>query len=158
MGMLKNDYLVKEKGRWKTKLDEKSMTRQEFKKECDVNVVLDRYLKTGQLPYSAGTGVYSNVSEVPSYQEALQFVIDAQNDFAKLNPHVKNRFGNNPQNLIEFLQNEDNYDEALKLGLVRPPHQGSDSTNKAPRGPKGQEKPKAETSPGKADDKPKEKE
>jgi phage internal scaffolding protein len=34
---------------------------------------------------------------------------------------IRSRFDNDPAKLIDFLENEQNHDEAIKLGLVNPP-------------------------------------
>lgn len=95
-----------------------TMTQQQFKEDCDVNVILKRILKTGEMPsFQSRTGYYGDFTEMPDYQGAMDTVIKAQNLFLELPHEVRTKFQNNPQELIDFLKNPDNDQEAVKLGL-----------------------------------------
>jgi len=95
----------------------KSMTKKEFAADCDINRLVNKYLVTGQNPPQT-TGVFNDVSELGDYKESLEFVMKAQEDFTKLNSNVRNEFNNNPQELIEFLEDNKNFPKAVKLGLI----------------------------------------
>lgn len=98
-----------------------SLTSQEFVAESDINNIIDKYNKTGIMDNSrASEEYYQDVSEYPSYQDALQTTINAKTSFDGLDPHLRNRFGNNPQALLSFLQDKENKKEAQKLGLLKP--------------------------------------
>lgn len=101
---------------------DKGRTRQEFVKDCDLNRIVDKYTKTGVLPFQGREklGIYADVSELPDYKSALDFVMSARDSFAELNPNIRKRFHNNPQELLEFLSDSNNDEEARKLGLVKP--------------------------------------
>jgi phage internal scaffolding protein len=51
----------------------------------------------------------------------LNQVIAAEDEFMRLPADLRARFENDPAQLIEFLENLENKDEAIKLGLVNPP-------------------------------------
>lgn len=98
---------------------EPTLAQQQFKDECDINNIMKRYADTGQLTHLRNqTGVFADFSEIPDYQGSLNRVLDAQNAFMQLPAEVRTRFRNDPGYLIDFLQDPNNYDEALKLGLV----------------------------------------
>lgn len=98
---------------------EPTMARQEFKDECDINNIVKKYQQTGEFSHiSSAVGKYGDFSDVADYQTALHQVMDAQNSFNQLPAQLRKRFDNDPAQLIDFLSNESNYDEALKLGLV----------------------------------------
>lgn len=101
---------------------EESRTRQEFAKDCDINRIVDRFTRTGELPFVGrkNLGMYADVSEVPNYESALAFIIHAKESFEKLDINVKERFHNSPQELIDFLKDKNNEKEARKLGLLEP--------------------------------------
>ena len=40
---------------------ENSLADQSFKEDCDVNVIISRYKKTGQLPSSVKQGIYADI-------------------------------------------------------------------------------------------------
>ena len=100
-----------------------SRTCQEFKDECDVNNILRNYVSTGVLTHvSDKEPVFGDFSEVPSdYGEALALIQRSREQFEALPSEVRERFDNQPVNLIKFLQDEKNKDEAIKLGLVKKP-------------------------------------
>lgn len=98
-----------------------SMTKQSFKDECDINVIMKRYATTGVLPgmERMGQARYMDCSSV-DYQEAMLMVADARAQFANLPARVRDRFGNDPRRMMEFLEDERNVEEARELGLVKP--------------------------------------
>lgn len=51
-------------------------------------------------------------------QECLNIQRRAQEQFDCLPGEVKSRFGYQPQRLIEFVKKEENYNEALQMGLI----------------------------------------
>lgn len=101
--------------------DDPSLTVQSLKDECDINKIIARYQKSGDLTHvNERVARYGDFSNVPSYQEALDLVSRAENMFMEMSPEVRERFANDPGKMVEFLQDEKNYDEAVKLGLVLP--------------------------------------
>lgn len=97
-------------------------TQQQFKQDCDVNIIMDRIRKTGQMPaFQSKTGRYADISEYPDYQTALQTVINANTAFMELPSKLRRRFDNNPDKLIKFLADKNNDKEAIELGLVNKP-------------------------------------
>lgn len=107
------------------------ITKQAFAAESDINNILKKYQLTGVLPDSsrAAMAQFGDFSNIPSYKESLEVVIDAQHMFSELPSAVRNRFRNDPGELLEFLSNPANRDEAAKLGLLDP------STGKPPLPP-----------------------
>jgi phage internal scaffolding protein len=59
--------------------------------------------------------------DVPDFQTALNLVISAQDEFMKVPADVRARFNNDPGELMAFLEDDKNRDEAIKLGLVNAP-------------------------------------
>ena len=98
-----------------------SRTSQAFAEESDINVIVNRFLKTGTLPPTFRAPTYGDFSGVSDYQGALNAVIKANEAFDQLPAGMRARFHNNPQVLLEFLSNPDNREEATKLGLLRAP-------------------------------------
>lgn len=95
-----------------------SMTEQQFVAECDVNNIIARYKKTNEWTHLSGKQqIFADVSEITDYQSSLQKISDAQNAFNSLPSHLRNRFENDPQNMLDFLQDPSNYHEGVKLGI-----------------------------------------
>lgn len=96
-----------------------SATQQHFKDECDINSVLERYRKTGHFnPHIVRKGQYGDFTGFSDFRSALQVVIEAQSSFDALPAHLRKRFGNDPQNLVDFLSDSKNNEEAETLGLI----------------------------------------
>ena len=100
-----------------------SMTKQEFARQCDINRIVSSYVRTGHYENEKGIGMFQDVSNIPDYQSSLQLVINAKRSFEDLDPNLRKRFNNSPQELLEFLQDERNNEEAIKLGLREKPKQ-----------------------------------
>lgn len=97
-------------------------TKQEFAAECDINNILEKFSPEAlEERLMAAEGVYRDFSEDLTYEEARQLVSDCDDAFMSLPAKVRERFMNNPQLLIDFLDDASNDEEAIKLGLkVRP--------------------------------------
>lgn len=100
-----------------------SMTKQEFKYECDVNNVIKSF-KPHQmmdaLRQNLNAGNYVDLPDAYDFQEALHLVKDAERQFMTVPAHVRDRFGQDPALFLAFLNDPKNLDEARKLGLAKP--------------------------------------
>lgn len=100
-------------------IKEENLTHQSFKEECDINTIVERFGLTGQLPDDIRMPLTGDFTEaVNDYQTALNMIIAADNEFMKLPAQVRERFRNDPAELISFLENEQNRDEAERLGII----------------------------------------
>lgn len=101
---------------------EPSRTKQSFAEEADINFLMDRFLRTGYLPSVEELGgpqpMFGDFSEGVSYMDALERVRAAEEGFLQLDAKVRDRFRNDPAELLEFLSDPGNREEALRLGLV----------------------------------------
>lgn len=92
-------------------------TKQAPANEVDINKIMDKYLKTGQLP-EPRTPTFGDATEIPDYETAMNIVNAGREAFEALPAKIRERFGNDPRLFVDFVQDENNYDEAVKLGLV----------------------------------------
>lgn len=98
-----------------------SLTLQSAKQECDINFIIARHAKTGEFYpglTSTRTPSFGDVSEVPDYQQSLNFIIESQNAFDALPSKIRKRFNHNPSDLLHFMADESNREEAISLGLI----------------------------------------
>lgn len=127
--------------------DSEPVTQQHFRDECDINLMMKRYQRTGILPGDPGralVGSYGDFSEVPEYREALEIIRRAESQFQALPAMVRDRFKNDPAQLLAFVQDKGNREEAIKLGLIEaPPEKAEPSTAKPAGGAGGDTPPKA---------------
>ena len=95
-----------------------SMTQQQFKDECDVNNILSKYRKTGLITHlSKHKGEFGDFSSVTDYQTSLARLEQAHDSFQQLPSELRSKFHNDPKNLIEFLADPKNDEDAIKYGL-----------------------------------------
>lgn len=119
-------------------------TKQANKDECDINKIIKRFEKTGMVDHLNTTEpYYADVSELVGYQEALNVVNKAEELFLSLSTEVRERFGNDPQKLFEFVNKEENIPEMVKLGIavLREPVKAKEVTPPVDGGGSGDVKP-----------------
>lgn len=104
--------------------NEETLTQQQFADECDINNIMKRYQATGVLMHvNAARPEYGDFSDPVDFQSALNTVIEAEMMFAELPADLRDRFGNDPKQLLEFIADDANRDEAVKLGIVKAPEE-----------------------------------
>jgi phage internal scaffolding protein len=101
--------------------EEPSLTQQHFKDETDINNILRQFNITGLLPEQTLSPCYGDFTGIGDYHGALNAVIAAEDGFMALPANLRARFGNDPAQLIDFLNDENNRSEAEKLGLLEVP-------------------------------------
>lgn len=95
-------------------------TKQEFKQEADINVIMSRYLATGEVPViNQRAPQYLDVSEGFDFVTMQHQVLEAQALFSELPSTLRERFGNNPALFIEYCADPANRPEMSKLGLLK---------------------------------------
>lgn len=101
-----------------------SLTKQNFKDEVDINLIIKRFYATGQLPPSFNfqeKGRGADLSDAVDFHQAMNLVKRTERTFSLLTAEQRKRFDNDPEKFLEFFQDPENYDEALELGLVQKP-------------------------------------
>lgn len=100
-----------------------SRTKQSFKAECDVNVIMKRFKKTAGVDFLNRyqgylTGEFGDFSEVVDYRTALEQVARAESVFGALPAALRSRFENDPAQFLDFVQDPANANELVSLGLA----------------------------------------
>jgi len=103
--------------------EDATLTQQHYKDECDINNILRQFNVTGLLPETPLSPRYGDFTGISDYHTALNQVIAAEDEFMRLPVDLRARFENDPEQLIEFIENSDNKDEAIKLGLINKPEE-----------------------------------
>lgn len=101
-----------------------SMTKQEFKKECDINNILKQYKVTGMVSHiseKARLGTYEDLPDPLDFQESLGLVEEARRSFMTLPAKIRDRFGQDPVRFLEFVADPANAKELVELGLATAP-------------------------------------
>jgi len=95
-----------------------SLAQQHLKDECDINVIVERFGVTGQLPTTPLEPSYGDFSGVSDYHTALNAIKAADEAFMALPAKIRAKFDHDPNALLNYLQNEENRDEAIQIGLI----------------------------------------
>lgn len=95
-----------------------SLTKQEFKEECDINNIMDRFLKTGRLDrFREFEGQYGDFSEVADYHDAQNQIIRANEAFMSLPANIRKEFDNDAGKFLAAVDNPQMYDKLVDLGI-----------------------------------------
>lgn len=98
-----------------------SLTEQQHVDKVDVNQIIKRYRSGHEITHlNKKAGVYADLSQMQDYNVMLNQIMNANQAFDDLPAELRSRFNNNPAELIQFLADPKNSDEAVKLGLVEP--------------------------------------
>lgn len=101
---------------------EKSLTKQAFKDECNINKIMSRYEKTGLITHIAkGAPQYGDFSNITTYHEAVNQIMLAQDMFESLPAKLRQQFNNDPELFVDFCSNPENLEQLQEMGLAEPP-------------------------------------
>jgi hypothetical protein len=101
--------------------DEPSRTQQSFAEESDINTIVRRFGLTGQLPNGIAMPQSGDFSKVVDFQSALNVIRMAEEAFLEVPGETRARFNHDPAQLMAFLEDVGNRDEAIRLGLIARP-------------------------------------
>ncbi|QCS36268.1 minor capsid protein [Capybara microvirus Cap1_SP_200] len=97
-----------------------SLTQQQFKDETTIENVVAKFALTGAIdPFLINDSepVYADVSNIPNFHEAQNLMLKAQEDFMKMPSNIRLRFDNDPFKYMDFVNNPDNIEEGINLGI-----------------------------------------
>lgn len=95
-----------------------AITKQEFKDQSDINTILQQYQHHPHLLIPTEPQLYGDFSQATDYQSALNSIMDAQQQFLDLPAKVREKFNNDPGQFLDFVHNEENLPELVKMGLA----------------------------------------
>lgn len=102
--------------------DEPSLTRQEFSDECDINVIMAQYEKTGVVSHvSQRQPMYIDYTALPlDLAEFMAQMQNAETAFMSLPAKVRKEFDNDPVKFVDFAADPENLDQMREWGLAPP--------------------------------------
>nr|DAF45891.1 MAG TPA: Scaffold protein [Microviridae sp. ctkQD1] len=100
------------------KCEDPSLTLQSPKDETDINVIVERFGLTGQLPPDIATPQYGDFTNIPDFHAAMNAVAQAREMFGRLPAVLRAKFNNDPETYVNFCTDEKNIRELKKLGLL----------------------------------------
>nr|QJB19038.1 MAG: internal scaffolding protein [Microvirus sp.] len=100
-----------------------SLTRQSEADACDINLIMERFDRTGQLPLTMKQAPHYGDARAVDFQTAKQIVIEAESQFKQLSGEARAYFNHNPENLLKAVADgsEDNIKKLKELGIVIEP-------------------------------------
>lgn len=111
--------------------DDVDMAQQQYKDSCDVNKIMEKYEKTGQITHLAKTqGRYANLGEPQDLMEAIIIKERADKAFETLPAKIKAMANHDPVQFIKMLQ-DPQYDDVLQEYGVKDKPKKSSPTNGA---------------------------
>jgi phage internal scaffolding protein len=97
-----------------------SLTQQCFKDECDVNRIVEKYQKTGLIDHvNTHQGQYADLGDGITFEAAMDHILKAEEAFTSLPSFIRKRFSNDPREFLEFVNDPDNGDELVRMGLAK---------------------------------------
>jgi len=95
--------------------------QRQFKDEVDLKNIIRKYNR-GILPSgNSGQSQFIDFTKIPDPIQALNVAAQLKGYFTSLPANVRLRFGNDPANLVHFMNDPNNKDEAIRLGLAKAP-------------------------------------
>lgn len=95
-----------------------SLAQQQFKDEVDINVLLERFRVTGEMPQGVRLPTYGDFTGISDYRQAAEAIRVAKDAFMSLPADVRKRFDNDAAAFVEFCSDKGNLEELRKLGLA----------------------------------------
>lgn len=118
-------------------------TQQHFREEVDINNIVAKFKRTGMVPSINENPQYGDISSL-DFLHMQNAVVDMKNRFMRLPGKTRARFNNDPHQMLRFIEDPENHDDAVKLGLLRKkpkaptptPTSEAKAPENAPEGPK----------------------
>lgn len=96
-------------------------TQQSAKDECDVNLIVKRFISTGVLPEGTFKSPYFGDVTGLDFRAMMDVIAEANVAFAAQPAEIRRRFANDPQEFVDFCTNPENSEELVKMGLAERP-------------------------------------
>ena len=99
----------------------KTRTKSEFADEANINNIVKRCMSGAVMPTGSRTPLFGDFTEVADFSSAQTLIAQANAEFEQLPSTIREKFGNDVSALMDFLDDENNLDEAIELGLAPKP-------------------------------------
>lgn len=93
---------------------DESLTEQQFSFETDINNIVAGIVAK---EYNVKPPQYGLTITPNQFDDALNIIANARSQFEELPSNLRTKFNNDPKELLSFCQDENNYEEGVKLGL-----------------------------------------
>lgn len=98
---------------------EPTMTQQSDRDTTNINVIVARYMKSGQpLPQVTEPGKFGDFTGISSFTDAMEMITKAKESFHEIPAQIRAKFNNDPAQFLTFIHDEKNIPELVKMGLA----------------------------------------
>lgn len=95
-------------------------TVQSERDEADINKIIAKFQKgQNMVRINSKEPFYGDVTGLDGLADAYMKIQEAEDLFMDYDASIREKFDNDPVKFVEFLENPENYEEALKLGVVQ---------------------------------------
>lgn len=100
------------------RFEDPSLAIQSQAEEADINTIVKRFGLTGQLPTNVRVPLTEDFVETFDFRSAMDTLNAAQKAFMSMPASVRGRFENDPAKFVEFVSDERNLEESIRMGLA----------------------------------------
>jgi phage internal scaffolding protein len=101
--------------------EDEDMTKQSFKDEVDINLIVKKYDKTGLVTHlNQAQAQYADVSTMGDYQDALDVIQAAEAAFMEMSAKQRKVFNNSAAEFLDAAHDPEKRDLLVKAGLLEP--------------------------------------
>ncbi len=94
-------------------------TEQSHLDQCDVNKIIRKYDRDGIITHVSRFEAKFGDMTGMDFKTMSDKIANAQSMFNELPVEIRNRFDNNPENLLTFMEDPENREEAIKLNIIK---------------------------------------
>ena len=102
----------------KLKMYGKTVTKQSFKDDCDINLIMAKFVKTGVMTNIRDSEPEYGFASSDDFRESMEIVSKANSMFESMPSKIRNQFRNDPAQFLDFVQDSKNSDEMAEMGLT----------------------------------------
>jgi len=100
---------------------EPTVTKQEMREETNINLIMAKFQRTGMVSHLNEHQAQYSFATGDDFLASMLIINKAQDMFDELPSSVRKRFANSPHDFLEFVQNPDNADDLVNMGLSTAP-------------------------------------
>lgn len=94
--------------------------QQQFKEECDINTIVERFGLTGELPVDQRVPLNEEFVEAMDFKTAHNLMIEAEAAFMAFPANVRERFQNDATKFVDFASDSANIEQMREWGMAMP--------------------------------------
>lgn len=96
-----------------------SLAIQSAEQESNINTIVRKFGLTGELPGQVAMPKSGEFHDIPDFHSAMNLIRKTTEEFLKVPADIRARFGNDPQAFMSFVEDDANYEEARRMGLLK---------------------------------------